>query len=62
MTATRAPQTREELEDGLQALIQGAESNGVSVKGGYVIRSENHQHDWEIELFEVVKREKVPEN
>ena len=57
MAAIQAPETKEEFHDRMQGLVQGAESNGIDLIGGYVAQSENEQYDWEIQLIQLVKQE-----
>lgn len=55
MTTAEAPQTKEEFAEQLELLIQRTESNGVDIEGGYMSQSENGGHDWDVEIFPVVK-------
>ncbi|MFC4358414.1 hypothetical protein ACFO0N_10720 [Halobium salinum] len=55
---SKAPQTKEEFAERIEALIHGAESNGLDIEGGYVLRSTNGDYDWDMELFPVVKEKK----
>ena len=57
MTATRAPETKAEFHDRMRTLVQGAESHDIDLRGGYVVQSENGQHDWELVLTRIVKPE-----
>ena len=57
MTATQVPETKEEFHDRMRTLVQSAESNGIDLRGGYVVQSETGQHDWELVLTQIVKPE-----
>ena len=55
MTDVEAPTSADELQTDLQALIRGAHSNGVDVRGGWECRNSAAYPDWDIVVTEVSK-------
>ena len=55
MTDVEAPTSADELQTDLQALIRGAHSNGVEVRGGWECRNGETYPDRDIVVNEVSK-------
>jgi hypothetical protein len=55
MTDGEGPASGAELQAELQALIRGAYTNGVDVKGGWECRNSAAHPDWDVVVTEVSK-------
>ncbi len=48
--------SRDSFDERLGALLRAAAGNGTPVAGGYEVRAESDQRDWEVTVTEVKKR------
>lgn len=49
--------TEEELDTALQMLLASAHENDVAPEGSWVVRNGSSVPDWEVQVFELAKRE-----
>lgn len=56
MATSPSSATDDEVREQLESIIRAAEEKGVSVEGGYQIRTDDpNRRDWEVQIFELQK-------